>query len=292
MNTETGAKIAIKELDSKSLFSQTLFNNNSGKEQPLKYESFAKFAHLQKEITIMKKLSHKNIVQYLGTDFRYINHKVQMYILLEYVSGGSLRDMYCEWGPINTQIIREYSKQILEGLSYLHNYHGLEEEGIIHRDIKCANILVNENGIIKLADFGCSKQFEGKFSLSETTNSHMFGTIPWMAPEAINHAKQHVGRKSDIWSFACTIIEMATATRPWPNTSDVFAIMNKITGTNELPYIPSNLSDIGIDFLKICLQRDQTKRWNSVQLLEHPFITLDKKTFSQQQKSANSAPAC
>ena len=73
MNTETGAKIAIKELDSKSLFSQTLFNNKSGKEQPLKYESFA---HLQKEITIMKKLSHKNIVQYLGTDFRYINHKV------------------------------------------------------------------------------------------------------------------------------------------------------------------------------------------------------------------------
>ena len=49
MNTETGAKIVIKELDSKSLFSQTLFNNKSGKEQPLKYESFA---HLQKEITI------------------------------------------------------------------------------------------------------------------------------------------------------------------------------------------------------------------------------------------------
>ena len=178
MNTETGAKIAIKELDSKSLFSQTLFNNNSGKEQPLKYESFA---HLQKEITIMKKLSHKNIVQYLGTDFRYINHKVQMYILLEYVSGGSLRDMYCEWGPINTQIIREYSKQILEGLSYLHNYHGLEEEGIIHRDIKCANILVNENGIIKLADFGLARCF----GVPTRAYTHEVVTLWYRAPEIL-----------------------------------------------------------------------------------------------------------
>ena len=230
-------------------------------------KSNSKIAMIRKEIKIMKKLSHQNIVKYLGTDILLVNNRPQMYILMEYVSGGSLQNMYREWGPINTRRIRIYARQILHGLQYLHNFkfdmgrHTLlettlgdvEKGGIIHRDIKCANILINENGVVKLADFGCSQIFVSVNSISQNSNNELLGTIPWMAPEAINHAKQHVGRKSDIWSFACTIIEMATATRPWPNTSDIFAIMNKITGTNELPYIPSNLSDIGIDFLKICL---------------------------------------
>ena len=189
-------------------------------------------ALLRREITIMKKLAHKNIVRYLGTDIREVNGRAQMYILLEYVPGGSLRKMYREWGPLNTPIIREYSRQILNGLVYLHNYTTPGEmkgkEGIIHRDIKCANILINDNGIVKLADFGCSQVFQGEESLKANSNSAMLGSIPWMAPEAINHAHEHVGRKSDIWSFGCTIVEMATAQHPWPNSDNVYSILYKV----------------------------------------------------------------
>ncbi len=100
--------------------------------------------------------------------------------------------------------------QILEGLEYLHN------NNVIHRDIKGANILVDNDGNVKLTDFGCAKQLEftvNSLSNKENFNNTLKGSVPWMAPEVINQAVYD--KKVDIWSFGCTILEMATAKTPW-----------------------------------------------------------------------------
>ena len=222
---------------------------------------------LKAEITVMKKLAHENIVRYLGTDLREEeNGRLQMYILMEYVSGGSLRQIYQNSGPFGMNIIQEYSRQILIGLSYLH------EKKIIHRDIKAANILINDQGIVKLADFGCAQVFQGEDSLKGNSNSVMLGSIPWMAPEAIKHISDHIGRKSDIWSFGCTVIEMATGAPPWPDVDNPYAIMYKVAQYEESPPVPDTFDKTGRAFLRHCFQRNTKARWSSEHLLEHEFV--------------------
>lgn len=135
--------------------------------------------------------------RYLGTNKtdRYL------YIILEYVTGGSVASMLKQFGPFSENLIRRFSYQILSGVSYLHS------KGIIHRDIKGANILVTDTGVAKLADFGCSKRLPGLCSVSlEESMLAIRGSIPWMAPEVIKQSGY--GRSSDIWSFGATVIEM------------------------------------------------------------------------------------
>ena len=96
-------------------------------------------------------------------------------IFLEYVSGGTLERIYKTF-PMNENLLRVYTRQILEGLEYLH------VNNVIHRDIKAANILLDSQGTCKLADFGSSKKIYG--SLNQNFNSFC-GTPYWMAPEVI-----------------------------------------------------------------------------------------------------------
>ncbi len=101
-------------------------------------------------------------------------------------------------------VARPFIKQITEGIQFLHS------KNIIHGDLKCANILLDSNGCIKLADFGSS------IELSNPDESHksstIKGTIPWIAPEVIKESKTYLS--SDIWSLGCTIIEMCVGGNP------------------------------------------------------------------------------
>ena len=102
------------------------------------------------EVETMKNLSHKNIVQYIGTQQNMNN----FYIFLEYADRGSLRQYYQKRGALKERQTAYCTRQILEGLRYLH------ANGIAHRDIKGANVLLTKKGIMKLADFGASKRFD------------------------------------------------------------------------------------------------------------------------------------
>jgi serine/threonine protein kinase len=99
------------------------------------------------------------------------------------------------------------------------------------------------------------------------------GTPQWMAPEVVNQVEQ--GPASDIWSLACTVLEMATGRPPWSQVSSPLAAMYRIGCTEELPELPASLSPQIRDFLEKCFRRDPKKRWTSAELLNHPFLNED-----------------
>ena len=154
---------------------------------------------------------------------------------------------------------------ILRGLHYLHS------KGFIHRDIKGANVLVSEAGVAKLADFGCSKQLQGAAtgSMDESLRS-IRGSIPWMAPEVIRQSGH--GRSADIWSLGATVIEMLTASRPWPNLDDSFAALFHVASAKTGPPYPDHVSDLCKDFLDCCFPIEPKERLTASQLLEHEFL--------------------
>ena len=121
---------------------------------------------LQKEVGLLSVLKHPNIVEYYDSERE--NDYLKIY--LEYVDMGSIANMLKIYGPFPEEVVSRYTKHILEGLEYLH-YHG-----IMHRDIKGANILVHSNGNVKLADFGSAKKIK-------TYASSFIGTVCWMSPE-------------------------------------------------------------------------------------------------------------
>ncbi|RZB71453.1 Mitogen-activated protein kinase kinase kinase 1 isoform D [Glycine soja] len=122
---------------------------------------------LEQEIALLSQFEHENIVQYIGTEMDASN----LYIFIELVTKGSLRNLYQRYNLRDSQV-SAYTRQILHGLKYLH------ERNIVHRDIKCANILVDANGSVKLADFGLAKATK----LNDVKSCK--GTAFWMAPEA------------------------------------------------------------------------------------------------------------
>ena len=217
------------------------------------------------EVKIYENLNHPNIIKYIFSE--QINNYYFLY--LEYIPGGSIKNIVEQFGGINERLIRKYTKQILLGLKYLH------DNKIIHRDIKCANILIGDKGIIKLTDFGCSKKISLKFSKKDSSSNEEYctslkGTIPWCAPEVICHKKY--GKKADIWSLGCTLLEM-TGNQPWGKNDNIFQVMNKIGKTNLTPEIPDYLSNNFKDFLELCLKREPKKRANLKTLMKHKFIT-------------------
>ncbi|CAE8644542.1 unnamed protein product, partial [Polarella glacialis] len=146
------------------------------------------------------------------------------------------------------------------GLDHLHT----RSPPVIHRDIKCANVLVDAQFCIKLADFGCSK----KCDVSTTFTT--IGSIPWMAPEVI-HQKHGYGRKADIWSLGCTIIELATAEMPWGKgafDNPMFAL-SRIGMSEDTPAVPDSMPAALQDLTHTCVQRSEADRPSSSQLMRH-----------------------
>ncbi|KAB2634940.1 mitogen-activated protein kinase kinase kinase YODA [Pyrus ussuriensis x Pyrus communis] len=279
-NSESGEMCAMKEV--------TLFADDAKSKESAQ--------QLGQEIALLSRLRHPNIVQYYGSET--VDDK--LYIYLEYVSGGSIYKLLQEYGQFGEVATRSYTQQILSGLAYLHT------KNTVHRDIKGANILVDPNGRVKLADFGMAKHITGQ-SCPLSFN----GSPYWMAPEVIKNSNG-CNLAVDIWSLGCTVLEMATTKPPWSQYegvskiefrhlgimqySDVIhfsltawqiflndlillvlcaskvAAMFKIGNSKELPEIPDHLSEDGKSFIRLCLQRNPLHRPTAAQLLEHPFV--------------------
>ncbi|CAO2040538.1 unnamed protein product [Urochloa humidicola] len=207
---------------------------------------------LEHEISLLSRLEHENIVQYFGTD----KEGGKLYIFLELVTQGSLAALYQKYHLQDSQV-SAYTRQILNGLLYLH------QRNVLHRDIKCANILVDASGLVKLADFGLAKEMS---ILSQARSSK--GTVYWMAPE-VAKAKPH-GPPADIWSLGCTVLEMLTGKVPYPDMEWTHALLK--IGRGIPPEIPDTLSEDARDFIKKCVQANPNDRPSAAHLLEHPFV--------------------
>jgi serine/threonine protein kinase len=119
---------------------------------------------------------------------------------------------------------------------------------VVHRDLKGGNILAASDGTVKLADFGACKYISGLPLVadnSEMCNS-MRGSLYWMAPEILR--EEGYGRKVDIWSLGCTIVEMATASHPWRGIRTYSQLIMEIIN-GSIPEIPATLSNDARDFV-------------------------------------------
>ena len=242
MNITTGEPIAVKQVE---------VNPKAAGVENDKLREMVR--SLDIEIDTMKDLDHPNIVSYLGCE----HGEFSISIFLEYIPGGSVGSCLRKHGMFDEPIVSSLTRQTLNGLSYLHN------EGILHRDLKADNILLDLDGTCKISDFGISKKTDNIYG-NDITNS-MQGSVFWMAPEVIRSQSQALlqhheppsagtppnpdaflqvqgySAKVDIWSLGCVVLEMFAGRRPWSKEEAIGAIY-KLGSLNQAPPIPDDVS--------------------------------------------------
>jgi len=219
--------------------------------------------NLEREIAFMRGLDHRHIVKYLGTE----KSGGQLSIFLEFVSGGSIASLIGRYGALDEHLVRRYTRQTLSGLHYLHS------QGIVHCDVKGGNLLVTEDGIVKLADFNSCLRLShiaNKDAKGQVPKGALLGTPQFMAPEVVR--QQGHGKAADIWSLGCTVVQMLTGAPPWDERSNDFALMFQIASAKAPPTLPEGISSKARGFLGLCFLIDPKERPSAQALLRHNFV--------------------
>ncbi|KIM20324.1 hypothetical protein M408DRAFT_82191 [Serendipita vermifera MAFF 305830] len=217
---------------------------------------------MKSEIDTLRDLNHPNVVSYLG----YEQTEKYLSIFLEYVPGGSIGECYRKLGRgLDKNLTRHFTKQIVDGLAYVHS------KGILHRDLKADNILVDLDGICKIFDFGISKRENDNIYGANETATTMQGSVFWMAPEVLVTSEGY-GGKVDIWSLGCVVLEMCTGERPWHPKSTLDTLL--LVKTRQAPPLPEdlNIHPEGHDFLHQCFQIESSARPTAEDLKTHPYL--------------------
>ncbi|KAI9666329.1 MAG: hypothetical protein M1821_004264 [Bathelium mastoideum] len=256
MNTTTAELLAVKQVE---------VNPRAAGQDKEKIKEMVKA--LDQEIDTMQHLDHINIVQYLGCERK----EYSISIFLEYISGGSVGSCLRKHGKFDEPVVSSLTRQTLSGLAYLHR------EGILHRDLKADNLLLDVDGTCKISDFGISKKSDDIYG-NDITNS-MQGSVFWMAPEVIRAQGQGYSAKVDIWSLGCVVLEMFAGRRPWSREEAIGAIY-KLGSLNQAPPIPDEVaSAIGpaaLSFMWDCFSIDPHERPTAETLLRQPFCFFDE----------------
>ncbi|XP_037950838.1 serine/threonine-protein kinase Tao isoform X2 [Teleopsis dalmanni] len=218
-------------------------------------QSLEKWQDILKEIRFLRQLNHPNTIEYKGCYLR----ESTAWLVMEYCVGSASDIIEVHKKPLHEDEISAICDGVLSGLSYLHSL------GRIHRDIKAGNILLTDNGIVKLADFGSA-------AIKCPANSFV-GTPYWMAPEVIlaMDEGQYDG-KVDVWSLGITCIELAERKPPYFNMNAMSALYH--IAQNESPTLPKNdWSDTFCNFVDLCLKKMPAERPSSTKLLTHAYVT-------------------
>ncbi|XP_008221195.1 PREDICTED: serine/threonine-protein kinase STY46-like isoform X2 [Prunus mume] len=194
------------------------------------------------EVYIMRKVRHKNVVQLIGA----CTKPPMLCIVTEFLSGGSMYDfVHKQTGALSLQSLLRVAIDVSRGMNYLH------QNNIIHRDLKAANLLMDDNGVVKVADFGIARvQAQSGVMTAET------GTYRWMAPEVIEH--KPYDHKADVFSFGVVLWEL-------------------LTGKGLRPTIPSHTNPMLMELMERCWQQEPSLRpefSEIVKMLQHIARTV------------------
>ena len=235
LNILTGRIVAIKSFNKKNLVSESAKNK-------ILYET-----------NLMRGLYHPSVTKILET----FESEQYMLIIMEYISGGNLQNFVKKRRKLCEKTAKILFRQIIQGIRYIHS------RGIVHRDIKLENILLDLNNIIKICDFGV-----GKLIKPNTILKDQCGTPVYMAPEILR-GNGYKGFPVDVWSAGVALYIMLSGTLPFNKDKEhdlEYAILN-----NNIKEI-KDISPEGNDLLKNILEKDPNKRYTCIQILEHPWL--------------------
>jgi hypothetical protein len=219
------------------------------------------------EIDILSRCDSPYIVGYCECFIKPPTEKPgEMWIVMEYCEGGSVTDLIeaSAGHHLPEDCIRSVCASIVLGLEYLHGV-----ANVCHRDIKCGNVLLTNDGHVKLADFGVSAELTNTMNKRKT----VVGSPYWMAPEVIRES--HYDGRADVWSLGITVIEMAEGAPPHASLHPLRAIF--VIPTKPAPTLsdPDVWSPEMLDFVRCCCQKDPSQRHDSALLSSHPFVKQD-----------------
>ncbi|KAL2064790.1 hypothetical protein VTL71DRAFT_3930 [Oculimacula yallundae] len=248
-NVNTAAVVAIKIIDI----------DESDTINPRNADSYSEFL---KEINALKVLSEKKAKNInLIIDAMPVNQA--MWMITEYCGGGSVATLMKPTAPggLNEKWIIPILREVAEAIFYVH------DAGIIHRDIKCANVLVTEQGNVQLCDFGVAGMIESKLDKRST----IIGTPHWMAPELFG-ASPSYGSEVDIWAFGSMVFEIATGLPPNVANGVSYDRLGSYLQNHTPRLEGGNYSNNLRDLVAYCLEEDPKKRPTISNIQRHPYI--------------------
>ncbi|XP_034931520.1 serine/threonine-protein kinase STY46 isoform X3 [Populus alba] len=208
-------------------------------------------SEFNQEVLIMRKVRHKNVVKFIGVCTR----PPSLCIITEFMSGGSMYDfLRKQKGSLSLQSLLRVAIDVSKGM------HCLHQNNIVHRNLKSANLLMDENGVAKVADFGVARVRDQSGVMTAET-----GTYRWMAPEVIEH--KPYDHKADVFSFGIVLWELLTGKLPYEHLSPLQAAVG-VVQQGLRPSIPSHSHPKLAELLDRCWQQDQSLRPDFSEILE------------------------